>query len=178
MRQLNPACPTGQNCEEEGPAFAPNGRELAFAWAYGGIKQVQGEEVIETLGIAVMDRSAGNVRQLTQIKRHTSAEDRQPVWLPDGRQIAFTRENTSARPWPSKRPPLRLLLPRRTLCRLRTDQRRQTPRPLPDPRRRHRTRADHPNRELGKRSRLGIRLTPLVRVRQARSHSSGLDIEL
>ena len=103
VRQLNPACPpeipVGQNCEEEGPAFAPNGRELAFAWAYGGIKQVRGEEWIETLGIAVMDTSAGNVRQLTQLKRPTSAEDRQPVFSPDGRRIAFTRQNSTARPF-------------------------------------------------------------------------------
>ena len=106
VRQLDPGCPPGipatRICEAEGPAFSPNGRELAFAWAYGRLKQIRGEDIIETLGIAIMDTSARNVLQLTQLKRPTSAEDRQPVWSPDGRRIAFTRQNTSARPFDAR----------------------------------------------------------------------------
>ncbi len=103
LRQLDPGCPEGipatQICEEEGPAYSPDGKQVAFGWAYGRLKQIRGEEWIEALGVAVMDAGGRNVRLLTQLQRPTSAEDRQPVWSPDGRRIAFTRQNSTARPY-------------------------------------------------------------------------------
>jgi TolB protein len=102
LRQVDPGCPDGipatQICEENAPAWSPDGRRLAFEWAYGKLKQVRGENWIEVLAIAVMDTNGRNVRQLTQLRRPTSSEDKAPVWSPDGRQIAFQRENSTANP--------------------------------------------------------------------------------
>ena len=101
-RRVDPGCPEGipatQICEENNPAWSPNGRRLAFGWAYGKLRQLRGEEWIEVAGIAVMDADGSNVRQITQLKRPTSSEDQQPVWSPDGKRIAFERGNSSARP--------------------------------------------------------------------------------
>lgn len=102
LRQVDPGCPPGipetEICEENDPAWAPDGRRLAFAWAYGKVRQLRGEEWIEVSGIAVMDADGRNVRQITQLKRPTTSEDQQPVWSPDGRRIAFQRQNSTAAP--------------------------------------------------------------------------------
>ncbi len=102
LRQVDPGCPdripATQICEENAPAWSPDGRRLAFEWAYGKEKQIRGENWIEVSAIAVMDADGGNVRQLTQLRRPTSSEDKAPVWSPDGRQIAFQRENSTAKP--------------------------------------------------------------------------------
>jgi Tol biopolymer transport system component len=101
-QQADPGCPPGipptEICEENEPAWSPDGRRLAFAWAYGKLKQIAGEEWIEVSGIGVMDADGSNVKQLTQLRRPTSSEDQQPVWSPDGKRIAFQRENSTASP--------------------------------------------------------------------------------
>ena len=102
IRRVDPGCPPGipstQICEENQPAWAPDGRRIAFARAYGRLKQIRGEEWIEVSAIAIMDADGGNVRQLTQPRRPTSSEDSAPVWAPNGRRIAFVRLNSTARP--------------------------------------------------------------------------------
>jgi Tol biopolymer transport system component len=102
LRQVDPGCPAGipatQICEENLPAWSPDGRRLAFNWAFGKLKQIRGEEWIEVGAIGVMDADGGNVRQLTQLKRPTTSEDSEPVWSPDGRRIAFVRLNSTAQP--------------------------------------------------------------------------------
>jgi Tol biopolymer transport system component len=45
-----------------------------------------------------VDADGSNRRQLTQVQRPTSSEDQQPVWSPDGKQIAFMRWNSTASP--------------------------------------------------------------------------------
>lgn len=76
LRQVDPGCPDGiptaQICEENAPAWSPDGRRLAFEWAYGNEKQIRGENWIEVRAIAVMDAGA-NVRQLTQLRRSVFA---------------------------------------------------------------------------------------------------------
>ena len=103
LRQTDPGCPqdfpNGHICEENEPAWSPDGRRLAFSWAYPKEKQLRGEMWIEVGAIAVMDADGSNVRQLTQLKRPTSSEDGGPVWSPDGKRIAFQRNNSSARPF-------------------------------------------------------------------------------
>ena len=90
--------PDGEICEIHSPAWSPDGSRLAVGWAHGNLKQVRGEEWIEVGSIAVMDTDGSNARQVTQLRRPTSSEDGEPVWSPDGRQIAFQRENSTAKP--------------------------------------------------------------------------------
>jgi TolB protein len=102
LRQVDPGCPrdfpNAEVCEENLPAWSPDGRRLAFAWAYPKEKLVRGEPWIEVSAIAVMGADGSSVRQLTQLKRPTPSEDSDPVWSPNGRQIAFVRQNSTARP--------------------------------------------------------------------------------
>jgi TolB protein len=93
-----PGLPPGDICEESSPAWSPDGRFIAFSWAYGKVRPVLGEDTIEVAAIGVMDADGGNVRQVTQRVRPTHSEDGEPVWSPDGKQIAFVRLNITARP--------------------------------------------------------------------------------
>lgn len=58
-----------------GPAFAPDGRQIAFASSRGG-----------SFDIYVMAPDGSSVRRLTQGLRMNI----RPTWAPDGRRIAFT----------------------------------------------------------------------------------------
>jgi Tol biopolymer transport system component len=102
LRQIDPGCPPGipssQICEEDAPAWSPNGKQIAFFNPFGKLKTIRGEEWIEVGAIAVVDADGSNRRQLTQVQRPTSSEDQQPVWSPDGKQIAFMRWNSTASP--------------------------------------------------------------------------------
>jgi len=102
LRQIDPGCPPGitedQICEEEDPAWSPDGEQIAFGNPFGKIKFIGGVEWIEVGAVAVMDADGSNHRQLTQLRRPTSSEDFQPVWAPDGKRIAFQRENSTASP--------------------------------------------------------------------------------
>ncbi len=99
---VDPGCPAGipptEICEENSPAWSPDGRSIAFGWAYGKVRPVLGEDTIEVGAIGVMDADGGNVRQVTQLVRPTHSEDGEPVWSPNGKQIAFVRLNVTAKP--------------------------------------------------------------------------------
>ena len=99
---VDPGCPAGipttEICEETSPAWSPDGRSIAFGWAYGKVRPVLGEDTIEVAAIGVMDADGGNVRQVTQRVRPTHSEDGEPVWSPDGKRIAFVRLNITAKP--------------------------------------------------------------------------------
>ena len=102
LRQIDPGCPAGipedQICEESSPAWSPDGRRIAFGHAYGKLKYIDNVEWIEVGAVSIMDADGSSFRQLTQLKRPTSSEDFQPVWSPDGKRIAFQRENSTASP--------------------------------------------------------------------------------
>lgn len=106
LRQIDPGCPPGipsdQICDEAGPAWSPNGNRIAFGNSFGKLKTVAGEEWIEVGAIAVVDADGSNRTQLTQLRRPTSSEDFQPVWSPEGKRIAFQRENSTAAPRPGR----------------------------------------------------------------------------
>jgi len=101
-RQVDPGCPDGipddQICEELEPAWSPNGKTLAFAWPFGGLRQVRGEEIIDVMGVGLMGPDGSDPELITQTRRPTRAEDSNPIWSPDGRQIAFVRFNVTAEP--------------------------------------------------------------------------------
>jgi TolB protein len=60
------------------PAYSPDGSRIAFASAREG-----------TLDVYVMNADGSDTRRLTS----TPANDGQPTWSPDGRQIAFQRDD-------------------------------------------------------------------------------------
>ncbi len=84
--------------EASEPAWSPDGKTLAFSWAFGKLEQLRGEEWIEVGGIGTMSVDGSKAKQVTQAKHPTSSEDRTVTWSPDGRQIAFTRLNKTASP--------------------------------------------------------------------------------
>jgi TolB protein len=95
---LNCPVPADQICDVSTPAWSPDGKRIAFNQAYGKVKYISGVEWIEVGALSVADADGSNVRQLTQLKRPTASEDGQPVWSPNGRQIAFVRLNSTAQP--------------------------------------------------------------------------------
>jgi len=65
---------------ESGPAFAPDGEQVAFAWS---------GEKLDNSDIYVTIVGSNSVRRLTT----DAADDLAPSWSPDGRHIAFLRKS-------------------------------------------------------------------------------------
>lgn len=97
LRQVGPGCRGGRlppRCSDIFyPAISPDGRRIAFGHAFGRIRNDQ----IDHVGIYVMRRDGSRVRRVS-LPRKRAAEDGEPQWSPDGRQIVFTRFNFTARP--------------------------------------------------------------------------------
>jgi TolB protein len=100
LRRIEIKCPVRKSevCDVSSPAWSPDGRRIAFGDAHGKLKYVSGVEWIEVGAVSVVNADGSHRRQLTQLKRPTSSEDFEPVWSPDGRRIAFQRENSTAPP--------------------------------------------------------------------------------
>lgn len=81
-------CDHGGACNGS-PAWSPNGKQIAFRRASGPII----DDLIEELGIYVMNSDGSNVRQITQKERPALGEDTDPQWSPDGRKLVFQRNN-------------------------------------------------------------------------------------
>jgi TolB protein len=97
LRQVGPGCTGGRlppRCSDIFyPAISPNGERIAFGHAFGRIRNDQ----IDHVGIYVMRRDGSRVRRVT-LPPKRAAEDGEPQWSPDGRQIVFTRFNYTAKP--------------------------------------------------------------------------------
>lgn len=60
------------------------------------MRTLDGEETIAFRSIGVMDADGRNAREVTPKRRLRLHEDIDPTWSPDGRRIAFIRENITA----------------------------------------------------------------------------------
>jgi TolB protein len=86
--------PPGEVCGHGGfcngsPAWSPDGTQIAFTRASGLVV----DDLIENVGIYVMNADGSRVRQITQKTRPSLGEDSDPQWSPDGRKIVFQRFN-------------------------------------------------------------------------------------
>ena len=73
------------------PAYSPNGRQIAFAEAFG-------DDASFTVGIWIMNADGSDPVQVTQRRVGTGSSDQWASWSPDGRKLAFTRFNDAAEP--------------------------------------------------------------------------------
>lgn len=69
---------TDNTCDDEYPAWSPDGRQIAFASNRSG-----------SFNIYVMDADGGGVRAVTE----SAEDDGEPSWFPDGEHVAFSRES-------------------------------------------------------------------------------------
>ena len=85
---MPPACP-----DNSYPAISPDGTQIAFVRAFGRITHDQ----IDHVGIYRMRLDGTGVHRVSLPPTRT-AEDVEPQWSPDGRQVVFVRHNVTARP--------------------------------------------------------------------------------
>lgn len=85
---------TGDCVGNADPAFSPDGSKIAFVKWIGPVRT----ESITAAGLWTMNADGEKPVQLTQQRLPTTSEDRKPSWSPDGKRLAFTRENTTAKP--------------------------------------------------------------------------------
>lgn len=86
--------PPGEVCGSGGfcngsPAWSPDGSQIAFTRASGLIE----DDLIENVGIYVMNADGSGVQQITQRSQPALGEDSDPQWSPNGRKIVFQRFN-------------------------------------------------------------------------------------
>jgi TolB protein len=86
--------PTDEKCGSGGfcngsPAWSPDGSEIAFTRASGLVEH----NLIENVGIYIMNADGSEVRQITQKSQPALGEDSDPQWSPDARKIVFQRFN-------------------------------------------------------------------------------------
>jgi TolB protein len=75
------------------PAISPDGRQIGFDRAFGRIRNGQ----IGHAGICRMGVDGSRTRKVSLPATRT-AEDAEPQWSPDGKQIVFVRHDVSAKP--------------------------------------------------------------------------------
>lgn len=71
------------------PAWSPDGDKIAFTRLSGPVI----DDLLQEVGIYVMDDDGSNLRQITQKADPALGEDSDPQWSPDGRSIVFQRFN-------------------------------------------------------------------------------------
>jgi len=71
------------------PAWSPDGHQIAFTRGSGPVIG----DLIQEVGIYVMNDDGSNLEQITQKTHPALGEDSNPQWSPDGRSIVFQRSN-------------------------------------------------------------------------------------
>jgi Tol biopolymer transport system component len=90
---ISPPC-TGRCLGDDNPTYSADGKQIAFARAFGPIVNKHASVV----AIFTMNADGSHLTQLTEKKTPTSTEDHDPQWSPNGKKIAFVRLNTTATP--------------------------------------------------------------------------------
>jgi TolB protein len=95
LRRVDDGCPQlPPKCSDNSyPAISPDGKQIAFNRAFGRIR----EDQIDRSGIYRMRIDGSHIRKVSLPATRT-AEDGDPQWSPDGKQIVFVRHNVTARP--------------------------------------------------------------------------------
>jgi TolB protein len=97
LRRVDRGCTRGRTppkCSDNSyPAVSPDGKQIAFVRAFGKIENDQ----IAHVGIYRMRIDGSHVRRVT-LPRTRAAEDGDPQWSPDGKQIVFVRHNYTKKP--------------------------------------------------------------------------------
>jgi Tol biopolymer transport system component len=83
-----PACP-----DNSYPAISPDGTKIAFIRAFGRVVH----DYIAHVGIYTVHVDGSHLRKVS-LPATRRAEDVEPQWSPDGRQIVFVRHNNTAKP--------------------------------------------------------------------------------
>jgi TolB protein len=75
------------------PAISPDGKEIVFNRAFGRIRK----DAIDHSGIYRMGVDGSRIRKVSLPAKRT-ADDVEPQWSPDGKQVVFVRHNITAKP--------------------------------------------------------------------------------
>jgi TolB protein len=75
------------------PAISPDAKEIVFNRAFGRIRKDQ----FDHAGIYRMNIDGSRIRKVSLPATRT-AEDVEPQWSPDGKQVVFVRHNVTAKP--------------------------------------------------------------------------------
>jgi Tol biopolymer transport system component len=88
--QLPPPC-----IDDSAPAYSPDGRRIAFVRSTGEIKPdpVMGGQEIRSSALMIADAQGKRPRLVVPTKPFAAGLDG-PVWSPDGKRLAFTRQNS------------------------------------------------------------------------------------
>ena len=98
-RQLPPLCTDGApdclNENEDGPAFSPDGKLIAFSRSWGTLDEERHQ--IQYSDLFVTNADGGNLQRVTMLTNDKpfSGSVRNPSWSPDGTQLAFEYRTSS-----------------------------------------------------------------------------------
>jgi eukaryotic-like serine/threonine-protein kinase len=77
------------------PRFSPDGSKIAFTKWIGPVRP---DNSITAAGVWIMNADGTSPVQITQHRIPTSSEDMSPSWSPDGKTLAFARQNITTDP--------------------------------------------------------------------------------